>query len=151
MSNNQRNLKVYLSGKMFGLNLEDMSHWRNEIEKNLTHRFESTGSNALLYIFNPVRYYNYESHEHQSEKEIKNYEIKHVTTSDIVVVNLEGLNTSDGSKYEIIMASQNNIPVIAFGDEKLYDDLHPWIKDDITRVEKDLNDVCNYIANFYMV
>ena len=48
------------------------------------------------------------------------------------------------------MASQNNIPIIAFGDKELYDELHPWIKDDITRVEDDMDSVATYISNFYM-
>ena len=150
MSFDRQNLKIYLSGKMAGLNSKEMSKWRYDAEKILNDRFNCTGSRALFYIFNPVRYYNYENHEHQSEKEIKNFEIKHVITSDIIIVNLDGLNTSDGSKYEIIMASQNNIPIIAFGDKELYDELHPWIRDDITRVEDDMDSVVTYISNFYM-
>ena len=36
-------------------------------------------------------------------------------------------------------------------DKKLYDELHPWIRDDITRVEDDMDSVVNYVANFYMI
>ena len=147
----KRDLKIYLSGKMSGLNSDEMSEWRRIAELNLQYNATFTNFRGTLYVFNPVRYYNYENQAHQTEREIKDFEIKHIVTSDIVIVNLDGLSTSDGSKYEIIMASQNKIPVIAFGDKKLYDELHPWIKDDITRVEDDMDSVVTYISNFYMM
>ena len=76
----------------------------------------------------------------------------HVISSDILIVNLDKLIGSDGTKYEMFKANYcNKIPVIAFGDEKLYKDLHPWTQDDITRVEKTQIDVVNYIRDFYMV
>lgn len=72
-------------------------------------------------------------------------------TSDVIVVNLEGLNSSDGTKIELHDAKYHNrIPVIAFGDRKLYDNLHPWVKENITRVEEKVEDVVRYIQEFYM-
>ena len=74
------------------------------------------------------------------------------TTSDIVIVNLDGLNTSDGTKQELHDTNYHKkIPVIAFGERRLYEDLHPWVKDDITRVEENAQDVVNYIRDFYMI
>ena len=81
-----------------------------------------------------------------------NYDILHTITSDIVIVNLNGLATSDGSKIEIFEANYNHkIPVLAFGDKELYDNLHPWIKENITRVEDNMQDVVAYIKDFYMI
>lgn len=77
--------------------------------------------------------------------------MNHVITSDVIVVNLEGLNSSDGTKIELHDAKYHNrIPVIAFGDRKLYDNLHPWVKENITRVEEKVEDVVRYIQEFYM-
>ena len=65
---------------------------------------------------------------------------------------MDGLNTSDGSKIELHDGNfHNKIPVIAFGENGLYEDLHPWIKNDITRVEGNAQDVVNYIRDFYMI
>ena len=77
---------------------------------------------------------------------------QHAITSDIVIVNLYGLKTSDGTKYEIHDCNyHHNIPVIAFGKRELYNELHPWIKEDITRVEDNGQDVVSYIRDFYMI
>ena len=76
----------------------------------------------------------------------------HVTTSDIIIVNLEGLSTSDGTKYELHDANYHKrIPVIAFGETVLYEGLHPWIKRDITRVEPDVESLIDYLEEFYFV
>lgn len=143
-------LKIYLAGKMSGLSHADMFNWRMRISEKLKNAASFRECN--LNIINPVDYYNFEKPSHQSEKEVKEFDLKHVVTSDIIIVNLNGLNTSDGTKYEISQASRNcHIPVIAFGDKKLYEELHPWIKDDITRVEDDMNSTVRYISNFYMM
>ena len=60
------------------------------------------------------------------------------------------LATSDGTKYELHDARKSHIPVIAFGEYKLYEELHSWTKDNITRVEKDMEGVVEYIKDFYM-
>ena len=143
-------LKIYLAGKMSGLSHGEMINWRIQISEKLKNA--AIFSECYLNIINPVDYYNFEKTSHQSEKEVKEFDLKHVATSDIIIVNLNGLNTSDGTKYEISQASRNyNIPIIAFGDKNLYDELHPWIKDDITRVEEDMDSTVRYISNFYMM
>lgn len=143
-------LKIYLSGKMSGLTYSNMINWRVKMSEKLKNMASFKDCNVN--IINPVNYYNFENQLHQSESEIKEFDLRHVITSDIVVVNLDGLDTSDGTKYEISQAARNyNIPVIAFGNKKLYDKLHPWIKDDITRIENDMDSAIDYIANFYML
>lgn len=83
---------------------------------------------------------------------MEDYDLAHVVSSDLIIVNLEGLNSSDGTKLEIHDAKYHNkIPVIAFGNKDLYNDLHPWVKRDITRVEKSVDDAISYIHGFYMI
>ena len=143
-----RELKIYLAGKMGGLSFEEMNCWRKRLKNslNLASEFRS----YKLNVVNPVDFYNFESNRHQSEREIKDYDLAHVLSSDIVVVNLDGLATSDGTKYELHDARKSNIPVIAFGEYKLYEELHNWTKDNITRVENDMEGVVEYIKEFYM-
>lgn len=150
MSCIDKTLKIYLAGKMNGFTYEQMNNWRI----SLTNRLNIAAQNAgyKLIIINPVMYYNFEEKKYQSEKEVEDFDIFHATTSDIVIVNLHGLTTSDGSKYEIHDCNYHNkIPVIAFGERKLYEDLHPWTKNDITRVEENTQDVVTYIKDFYMI
>ena len=149
-SNMDKKIKIYLAGKMSGLTYQEMGVWRQEIENKFL--IQSMLANYTIMVLNPVKLYNFEEVKHQSEKEIMNYDISHVVTSDIIIVNLDGLATSDGSKIEIYEANYNRkIPVIAFGDKELYNNLHPWLKECITRVDSNEISLCNYIYDFYMI
>lgn len=145
-----KHLKIYEAGKMGGLTFSQMNDWRVELKDKLLNIAEDVGYKLL--VVNPVDFYNFEEQRHQSEEEIEDYDLAHVLSSNIIVVNLDGLSTSDGTKFELHDGNYNHrIPVIAFGNKKLYDNLHPWIKRDITRVEQCIDDVVQYIKEFYML
>lgn len=147
---NIKTLKIYEAGKMSGISFEEMNRWRNELKEKL--EFAANISGYLLQVINHVDYYNFEEKRYQSEEEVEDYDLMHVISSDIIIVNLNGLNTSDGTKIELHEAKYNNkIPVIAFGDYGLYKNLHPWIQRAITRVETTMEDTVNYIKDFYMI
>lgn len=133
---------------MSGLTFEEMYGWRNQLKNMLLDVAKLRGQK--VHILNPCDYYNFKEVRHQSESEIMDYDINHVITSDIVVVNIDGLNTSDGTKIEIHRAWLEGIPVIAFGEKDIFVEMHPWIKRCVTRIEKNMSDVCDYISEFYM-
>ena len=142
-------MKIYLAGKMSGLSFEEMNGWRDILKSMLTQYAELSDVNVR--VINPVVYYNFEETRHQSEVEVEEFDLAHVTSSNIVIVNLNGLNDSIGTIIELHDAHYHHkIPVIAFGDRELYDNLHPWVKNAITRVENSMADVCNYIRDFYL-
>lgn len=144
-----RYLKIYLAGKMSGLSFEEMNHWRTKLKKQLLKAAEATG--YQIQVINPVDYYNFEEKQYQSEEEVMDFDLAHVISSDLIIVNLDGLNSSDGTKIELHDAKyHNHIPVISFGNMQIYNDLHPWIKKNITRVEQTMEDVVKYIKDFYM-
>lgn len=143
-------LKIYEAGKMTGLSFDEMNNWRQDLKTQLLLAGEVSG--YKLQVINPVDYFNFEEKRYQSEKEVMEYDLDHVITSNVIVVNLDGLNSSDGTKIELHDAMYHNrIPVIAFGDNKLYENLHQWIKENITRVEETIEDVVRYIQEFYMI
>ena len=145
-----RHLKIYLAGKMTGLSLEDMNFWRNKIRDEL--QYKAYYTDYQLSIINPVDFYNFESKNYQSEEEVEDYDLAHVISSDIIIVNLDGLNTSIGTIIELHDANYHyKIPVIAFGNKETYDNLHSWIKRDITRVEQNMDKVVKYIKDFYLI
>ena len=119
-------LKIYLAGKMSGLKFDEMYEWRKYLRDKLLACADCVG--YKLSVINPVVYFNFENERYQSEKEVMDYDLAHVSTSDIIIVNLDGLNTSDGTKYELKEAYDNGIPVIAFGERDIYEKLHPWTK-----------------------
>ena len=150
MEKYMKQLKIYEAGKMGGLTFSEMNNWRVELKNKLLNAAEN--ADYKLLVINPVDFYNFENKRFQSEKEVEDYDLAHVITSDIIIVNLDGLNTSDGSKIELHDGNfHNKIPVIAFGDAELYNNLHPWIKRDITRFEKNIDDVVEYIRDFYLI
>ena len=145
-----KTLKIYEAGKMSGLSFEEMNAWRENLKSKLLYAAEIT--NYQIQVINPVDFYNFEEKVYQSEIEVEEYDLAHVVSSDIIVVNLEGLISSDGTKIELHDAKYHNrIPVIAFGERRLYEDLHPWVKNNITRVEDTMEDVVRYIQEFYMI
>lgn len=142
-------LKIYLAGKMSDLSFEKMNSWRKCIENVLKIKAGFTG--VPIEVINPVKYYNFEEKRHQTEMEVEEFDLSHVISSNIVIVNLDGLKDSIGTIIELHDAHYHNrIPVIAFGDKHLYDELHPWIQNNITRIEKDIIGVVNYIRDFYL-
>ena len=150
MEKYMKHLKIYEAGKMGGLTFSEMNNWRVELKNKLLNAAEN--ADYKLLVINPVDFYNFEEQRFQSEEEVEDYDLAHVTTSDIIIVNLDGLNTSEGSKIELHDGNfHNKIPVIAFGDAELYNNLHPWIKRDITRFEKNIDDVVEYIRDFYLI
>jgi nucleoside 2-deoxyribosyltransferase len=143
-------MKIYLAGKMSGLTFEEMTEWRNEILQKLYQAAQL--SDTKINVIHPVMYYNFVEKRHQSEIEVEEYDLAHVVSSNIIVVNLAGLNDSIGTIIELHDAHYHHrIPVIAFGDRELYGNLHTWIQNDITRVENNIDDVVDYIRDFYFI
>lgn len=135
---------------MGGISFEEMNNWRARLKEILTTYAEF--SNTKINVINPVDFYNFESKRHQNEMEVEEFDLAHVVSSDIIIANLEGLDSSIGTIIELHDAKYHNrIPVIAFGSKDIYDKLHPWVKNDITRVEETIYDVAAYIKDFYLV
>lgn len=146
----KKRLKIYLGGRMTGLTLEEMNSWRLSIE-SIIEKLMEFKDNYEINIINPVQFYNFENKAHKSEKEVMLYDLAHVKSSDILIVNLEGLNSSIGTCIEIYEAYKCNIPILAFGNNEIYEQIHPWLKEYITRVDTNEIGLCNYIYDFYMI
>lgn len=143
-------LKIYLAGKMSGLSFEEMFSWRNVLRHKLLE--VEVDYCKTVNVVNPVLYYNFKEKRYQTEIEVEEFDLAHVISSDIVVVNIDGLSSSIGTIIELHDAHYHRkIPVIAFGNRELYNNLHPWVKNDITRVENNIDDVVAYIRDFYML
>lgn len=143
-----KELTIYEAGKMSGLNLQQMLTWRVELTKELEDVAEMVG--VKVNAVNPVNYFNFVQKRHQTESEIMKFDLSKVKQSDIVIVNMDGLNTSIGTCIELYEAYKREIPVLAFGSNKLYEELHPWIQCCITRHDETYKETVNYIKDFYM-
>ena len=146
----QRTYQIYTCGKMGGTSYAEQMEWRRRIDHEIIIR----RNHASVKFVHPPLYYNYERKLHHSEREIMEFSLAKVRQSDIVVVNLDGINSSVGSCYEIATAiSVNNfgdkhIFIIGIGDDS---NVHPWIKDSLSRCEKDIISAAEYIAAYLIV
>ena len=143
-----RELVIYEAGAMSGLTFVQMNTWREYFKTAITQVAENIG--VKICVVNPVDFYNFEFKKHQNELEIMKFDLSKVKKSDLVVVNLEGLNTSIGTIIECYEAYKRDIPVLAFGSDEDYEKLHPWVQCCITRHDKNYRECINYISDFYM-
>ena len=141
-------LTIYLAGAMCGISHEEQKRWRKKLKTALENC--SYMCEKRINIISPVDYYNFEEKLQQSEREVMQFDLNMVKKSDIVIVNTDKLNTSIGSSIELYEAFKSDIPVIAYNFVSDCTYIHPWLKCCITRTEKSIDDICNYIMNFYL-
>lgn len=132
---------------MTGLSFDDMYLWRKNFKQKIIK--VAKDANIKIRIINPVDYYNFENKMHQTELEVMKFDLSRVKDSDLLVVNMHELNTSIGSIIEIFDAYTLGIPVLAFGSDIEYENLHPWIQCCITRHDETYEDTILYIRDFY--
>lgn len=147
--------KIYTAGKMHGLTLDEQMDWRNEVEGAVREAFETFWAPRKYFFVHPPLFYSYETTEQQSEKEIKDWELAQLRDCDIVVVNLDGLQSSVGTLYELATVDAVNssggkhIFVIGIGGDDIQ--LHPWVADTLHRREKTCEDAAKYIVQYLLM
>jgi len=147
--NSRNSIKIYTAGKMSGLSYTEQTAWRIDFEEALLSK-----ASCKVTIVNPPMYYNYLSQNHNSEAEVKEWDLNQVRDSDIVVVNLQGIESSIGTHFELGFINAINsfggkhIYVVGIGNPKK---LHPWIDLSMFRCEPDVESAADYIANYLLV
>lgn len=148
--------KIYTAGKMAGLSPYDQMEWRKEIELSVRHAADNYGiPQSEICFIHPPKFYQYGETYFQSEREVKDWDLNQVRNSDIVIVNLDTVETSTGTHYELAMVDAMNsfgnkhIFVIGIGNEGK--SIHPWIEETLHRRESDYDDAADYIVNYLLV
>ena len=142
-------LTIYLAGKISGLSKEEYTKWRNIISDELIGTAHLIG--AKIQVINPAEYFDFENMDRHLEKEVMQFDLNMVRQSDIVIVNVSGVSSSIGTAIELYEANRLNIPVIAYTDRDVEDDIHPWIENCFSTVQMRKDELINYICDFYMV
>lgn len=127
---------------MGGLTHEEYAGWRNKIADSFRY------SASVPDIFDPSKKYNYENIAHKTEKEIMRYELRQVLSSDLVILKLDGANTSVGTMFEVAYAFNNNIPIIGLAESG--ETYHPWLEEACDRIETSYEDIVEYISEYYL-
>jgi hypothetical protein len=82
------NYKIYLAGGMSNLSWEEQTTWREVVEELLNQKNIYTDCYKYkLDIINPTTFYNFKEKKWDSQIEIMKYDIRHVKTSNLIIVN----------------------------------------------------------------
>lgn len=143
--------KIYTCGKMSGISFQEQMEWRLRIEGEVK-KWLDFGQGVKF--VHPPMFYNYEENYQKSEREILEWEMTQVHDCDIVIVNLDGIDSTVGSHMELGAVQGIN----RFGDKHIFviglgkdDNLHPWIKESCIRIEDDYAKAAEYICEYLLI
>lgn len=139
------NVRIYLSGGMSGLTIEEQIKWRNRFKDAI--KFGEYDLEKKPIFFSPPDYYSPSTDAHKSEREAMEFELAQLRKSDLVVVNFNAPN-SIGTAMELMVAKENKIPVIGLNKDSV--ELHPWLIECCTRVCDDFRELVTHVAEFYL-
>lgn len=138
---------IYLSGGMSGLTMEEQNSWREKVESELKAYIKDTTDKSSIHIFNPVKYYNYFTDNHRSEKEVMEYDLNALKKSSLVLVNFNSPK-SIGTAMEIAIARDRGLPIIGIIGNSL---IHPWLIESCTRLCTSVDELIEYVKEFYIL
>lgn len=140
---------IYLAGGMskFGKNNYDESNgWRLYCKNHLENSF---GDGFKIYVTNPNDYFNFcsDAPEFSSQREVMEFDLNRVRHSDLIIVNFNDPK-SLGTMAEIAIAYERKIPVI--GLNEFNNKLHPWQIEMCNRIFDDIQEMMDYVKNYYL-
>lgn len=143
-----REMKIYAAGGMgkFGKeNFEESNQWRVYCKDALENYYGGRTS----YVCNPNDYFSFkeESPQYNSEDEVMRFDLYKLRNSDLVIVNFNDVY-SLGSMAEIGIAYDRGIPIIGLNEDN--QELHPWQKCMCERIFDDIDEMLDYIEDFYL-
>lgn len=138
-------VRIYLSGGMSGLTIEEQMKWRNRFKNAVRYGEYEPIKNPIF--FSPPDYYSPSTDAHKSEREAMEFELANLRKSDLVVVNFN-IPRSIGTAMELMVAKENKIPVIGLRENNV--ELHPWLIECCTRVCDDFRELVEHVVEFYL-
>lgn len=139
---------IYTAGGMgkFGKNeFNKANNWRVFCKNTL----ENCDCDYKVKVCNPNDYFNFVDDEpkYSSQKEVMLFDLHKVRTSDLLIVNFNDMG-SLGTMCEVAIAYENKIPVIGLDTDRQL--LHPWQIEMCNRIFTDINEMLDYIEDFYL-
>lgn len=142
-----RNYHIYLSGGMqkFGKdNFEEGNKWRKYCKNAL----ETYECDYKVKVCNPNDLFNFKDEpQYETEREVMNLDLHKLRQSDLVIVNFND-KWSLGTMSEIAIAYDRGIPVI--GLNEIEQELHSWQVCMCERIFNNIDEMLDYIEDFYL-
>ncbi len=139
-----KHFNIYLSGGMTDMSPEEQITWRLV----LIDKFKKYDGQYDVDCFNPYLYYSERRpEEYESEREVMEYDLYKLRHADLVIVNFNN-SKSLGTMSEIAIAYDRQIPII--GLHRSNNKLHPWQKDMCNKIFNNINELAEYVKNYYL-
>ena len=142
-----KTFKIYLAGGMGDLSWEEQTEWRYLIKEILEKRSIIRDYKFTLDIIDPTDFYNFKDKRHDTELEIMKYDLRHVKSSNLIIVNYNDPK-SIGTAQELAVAYDRDIPII--GIQLHEDKLHPWLESVVDKMFYDVIECVDYVIDFYL-
>ncbi len=149
--------QIYLAGGMQGLSFDEMNEWRSRFKEKLIRYANAISPNSKLIVVNPCDYYNFEKKEYRTQREVMEYDLHRVRTSQLIVVDFTHKPVSIGTAMELAVAREHNIPIIGVctadwenSNDNPINHLHPWQKECCMRLCESYEELENYIKKFFL-
>lgn len=125
-------------------NFEEGNKWRKRCKETLQH----CECDCNVRVVNPNDYFNFaeDPPTYKSQREIMEFDLNKVRHSDLIIVNFNDM-WSLGTMSEIAIAYERRIPVIGLDVDK--QSLHPWQIEMCTRIFDDIDEMLDYVEDFY--
>ena len=138
---------VYLCGGMgkFGKdNFDEGNKWRKYCKQTL----ENYECNYKVIAINPNDYFNFKDEPlYKSQAEVMRFDLHKLRNSSLVIANFNDMY-SLGSMAEIAIAYDRGIPVIGLNESN--QELHPWQVCMCERIFNNIDEMLDYIEDFYL-
>ena len=115
--------------------------------KNTLEQFE--GTTYKVRVINPNDYFNFKDDppRYISEREVMELDLDKLRRSNLVIINFNDMY-SLGSMCEIAIAYDRSIPVIGLNESN--QELHPWQQCMCERIFDNIDEMLDYIQDFYL-
>ena len=100
---------------MGSVSFEEQSRWRQQIQDAIRYNYECE---KKAIFFNPVQYFNFEEVKHKSEREVMEFDLNGLRSSDLVLVNFND-PSSLGTCAELAIAYEMKLPIVGINKDSL--------------------------------
>ena len=138
--------RIYLAGGMSGLSWEEQTAWRLFIYDEML--AFSDNYDVDVEVTDPTDYYNFKEPKHKSEREVRNFDLYKLKRSNLIIVNFNAPN-SIGTAQELAVAYEHKIPIIGLNEKNC--ELHPWLVECCERIFDDIDELIEYVQDFYLM
>lgn len=141
-----KDYQIYLCGGMgkFGKdNFEESDTWRRYCKETLElYR-------SKVKVINPNDYFSFVQDPplYESNREVMELDLNKLRNSDLVIANFNDMY-SLGSMSELAIAYERRIPIIGLDIDKQV--LHPWQIEMCNRIFDDIDELLDYVEDFYL-